>query len=971
MLNAKKCYTISFLFLFLLLSSPVLLAVNSTITGRVIDSQTKQPLPGANVYLAGTAIGVASDLEGGFFISNVPPGRFTLVVDYIGYRQERLAIEVTQRNQKINLTFAMKYAAVDLDSTVVVTAQAEGQMEAINQQLSARAIVNVVSSDKIREMPDANAAESVGRLPGVTVLREGGEGKKLVIRGLSPKYNTISIEGVRVPPTDTDDRSADLSMIGTYTLDGIEVMKAITADQDADAVGGNVDFKIKEARGDNNKFAFDIVTKGTYNNLKGTYNDYNLLAEVSTRRFDGRLGVLAMVYNEKRNHPSQSMGASYGLLDPSLDKKNQVLTTGLSLSETLRETKRLGGTFVVDYRIPEGKIAFKNVLNQINNHGIGYSDQYNYQGNVRTYGFSDNKSSIDLMTNVLSYRQKLSIFNMEGKLSHSLSKTGYPQNIGFNFLEYSGFGEYNDPFIYPADIPSHAKNNLNSTFLNHCTDDRGESSDRQITAQFDLGMNYALTRQISGLLKVGGKFRQSEREKDWEAWGGYLWVGGAKKIRQALLEAFPDRLPYPSGDSQFYFPHFIDDSYDTENFLEGRYELAHVMDAEFMNDVMAIVRQHPYTTTADAYYHGDIGSTTGDYSGRERLSAGYIMTDLNIGSMFKLIPGVRFEELVKTYTASQGDSRGRTADIDYPHEMVTATTIDRHWLPMVHARLKPVDWFDIRFAYTQTLARPNFNLLTPFYNISQNNVAYNNYKLKPERAESFDLYCSFHHNYVGLFTIGFFKKEITDLIYSTKEILYAPSIYDLPNDVRNYHMGITKNNQYATKVNGIEVDWQTNFWFLPGLLKGLVVSANFTYNEAETKYPLTELNQWLDTETWQWQYAYVDTFYTARLINSPTYLMNFTLGYDYKDFSVRGTMQYRSDIYTYHDFWPELRGVSDDFLQYGLTMTQDLPWYGVQLVFDMRNITSASEVYLNKGNRFPTNESFYGMTADFGVRIRL
>ncbi len=959
-------------FLMLGLSFPVALyAAKGIITGTVIDSQTKTPLPGANVYIAGTAIGAASNQDGRFYIANVPTGKFTLVVDYIGYKQERVPVEIRPLTLRIDFTFKMKYAAIQLDSTIVVTAQAEGQMEAINRQLSARAIVNVVSSDKIREMPDANAAESVGRLPGVSVLRDGGEGKKLVIRGLSPKYNTISIEGVRVPPTDSDERSADLSMIGTYTIDGIEVMKAITADHDADAVGGNVDFKIKEARGENSKIAFDIVAKGTYNNLKNIYNDYNLLAEVSTRRFNNRLGILAMVYAENRNHPSQSMGAGYGLLDPSLDKKNQVLTTGLSLSENLRETQRRGGTFVVDYRIPEGKIAFKNVLSRIHNHGISYSDNFDYQGNVRSYGFSDNKASIDLLTNVLSYEQKYSRFKIEGKLSHSLSETGYPQNIGFNFVEYSGFGEYDEPFIYPADIPSHAKNELNSTVLNHCTDDRGESSDRQITAQLDLGIDYSITRQISGVLKVGGKFRHSKREKDWEAWGGFLWVGGAKEIRQALLAAFPDRLPYPSGDSQFHLPYFLDDAYDTDNFLEGRYQLAHVVDADFMNDVMGVVRQHPYTVTADAYYHGDIGSTTGDYDGQEKLSAGYLMTDMNIGSILKFIPGIRYEELVKTYTASQGDSRGRTADINYPHEMVTKTTIDRHWLPMIHVRLKPVAWFDVRFAYTQTLARPNFNLLTPFYNISQSNVAFNNYRIKPERAESFDLYFSIHHNYVGLFTIGFFKKNISDLIYGTKEILYDPSKYELPKDVKNYHMGITKNNQYATDVNGIEIDWQTNLWFLPGVLKGLVVSANFTYNQAETKYPITKLNQWMDPQTWQWLYEYVETFYTARLINAPTYLMNYTLGYDYKGFSIRGNMQYRSDIYTYHDFWPELRGVSDDFLQFGVTATQNLPWYGTQLVFDMRNITSASEVSLNKGNHFPTNESFYGMTADFGIRIRL
>lgn len=493
--------TIVILLIVIFLTPITVQAAKGTIAGVVRDSKTKESLPGANVFIEETAIGAASNIEGKFYISNVPPGKHTLIVNYIGYKQKKVTVELYEPGQSVYLTFDLEYVALDLGKTIEITAQAEGQMEAINKQLSARAIVNVVSSDKIKEMPDANAAESVGRLPGVSVMREGGEGKKLVIRGLSPKYNTISIEGVRVPPTDANERSADLSMIGTYTLDGIEVMKAITADQDADAVGGNVDFKIKEARDENKKIALDIVTKGIYNHLKGIYNDYHLMAEASTRRFDNRLGILAMANVEKRNHPSQSMGAGYGLIDPSLDKKNQVITTGLYLSENLRETKRLGGTFVADYRFPNGKIAFKNILNHIDNHSIGYSDNFDYQGNVRSYGLNDNESSIGLVTNVLNYQQRFAIFNVEAKLSHSLTETKYPKNIGFNFLEYSGFGEYDDPFIYPADIPSHAKNDLGSTFLNHCTDDRGESSDRQLAAQLDLGIDYSLTRQISGLLK--------------------------------------------------------------------------------------------------------------------------------------------------------------------------------------------------------------------------------------------------------------------------------------------------------------------------------------------------------------------------------------------------------------------------------------------------------------------------------------
>ena len=52
---------------------------------------------------------------------------------------------------------------------------------------------------RIQELPDANAAESVSRLPGVSLIRTGGEGAKVVIRGLSPQYNQVTIDGVELP----------------------------------------------------------------------------------------------------------------------------------------------------------------------------------------------------------------------------------------------------------------------------------------------------------------------------------------------------------------------------------------------------------------------------------------------------------------------------------------------------------------------------------------------------------------------------------------------------------------------------------------------------------------------------------------------------------------------------------------------------------------------------------------------------
>jgi len=99
----------------------------------------------------------------------------------------------------------------------------------------------------MQELPDANAAEAIGRLPGISLQRDAGEANKVVVRGLSPKYVNVTLEGLKMPSTDMNDRSVDLSMIQTESLGGVEVNKSLRPDMDADAIGGTVNLRLAKA----------------------------------------------------------------------------------------------------------------------------------------------------------------------------------------------------------------------------------------------------------------------------------------------------------------------------------------------------------------------------------------------------------------------------------------------------------------------------------------------------------------------------------------------------------------------------------------------------------------------------------------------------------------------------------------------------------------------------------------------------
>jgi TonB-dependent receptor len=956
------------------MSFPMLIyGANATISGSVVDSQTKTPLPGANVFLAGTAIGAATTPDGRFSITNVPPGQYTLIINYIGYDPKREPITISATDQQLKFAVELEYAGLKFDKEIVVTAQREGQMEAINKQLAARQIVNVVASDRIQELPDANAAESVNRLPGVSVLREGGEGTKIVIRGLSPKYNAVMIEGVRLPSTDYGERSADLSMISPYMLEGIEVMKAITPDQDADVIGGTVDFKIKEAGealgSKGNRFGFDLIARGGWNGLKNTYDDYKITGEVSTRLLKSRLGILAQVDIEKRNRSSHNMGASYFLKGPELGKDNPVFIGGLSLGDIIREKERLGATFVVDYRIPQGKISFKNILSRAQTNTQSYGETFDLGGNNHDYNVTDASNELNILTNILNYEQHFSRFKFDTHLSHSYSENGSPTNIWFRFHEKAAFYGNFDNKVHPREIPSFAKNSLNSTYLYDVGDNRDQAEDRQLTAAANLEMSFNLSRQINGKVKIGGKYRSADREYDHEAYGGLMWVGGAVTTRQKVLDAFPWMLESDlivDKSSWFYYPVFLDHAYDPGNFLNGEYKMGPVTDINLMREMIKIIRT---TNDIESYHQSAVGSTVNDYTGNEYLSAGYLMTDLNIGSKISIIPGVRFEQLKTSYSASQGDSRPRDADLRYKHTDTTVVKNHAHWLPMVHVRVKPLRWFDVRFAYTNTLSRPDFVSITPNYNISLGSVMWHNYQLKPLRSENFDLYFSLHQNHIGLFTIGGFFKNIRDMIYGTSDIIIDPAEYNLPDYTMNYEISTTKNNPYQATVKGIEIDWQTSFWYLPGLLRGLVFNTNYTHIFSKTQYPRTVIEVWYD-DFWRAHKTYIHSFYSDRMLDQPDDILNAAIGYDYKDFSIRLSMLYQSNIFKGSDFWPELRRETDDYVRWDLSIKQDLPWQGLQLYCNMNNLNAALDVDLNQGSLYPVGEQHYGRTMDLGLRWR-
>ncbi|MEM6806372.1 MAG: carboxypeptidase-like regulatory domain-containing protein, partial [Bacteroidota bacterium] len=170
--------------LFLLQAPLILLGQNKVLKGLVLDMATSSPMPGAELILLEKSRIEFTDVNGLFNFGLLEPNTYTIQVRYLGYKTDRLSINLADSSgQDISI-----YLVSDALTTeeVVISTQALGQTKAINQQLNSDAIANIVSADRIQELPDVNAAEAIARLPGIAINRSGGEGQKIVIRGLEP-----------------------------------------------------------------------------------------------------------------------------------------------------------------------------------------------------------------------------------------------------------------------------------------------------------------------------------------------------------------------------------------------------------------------------------------------------------------------------------------------------------------------------------------------------------------------------------------------------------------------------------------------------------------------------------------------------------------------------------------------------------------------------------------------------------------
>jgi hypothetical protein len=227
-----------------------------SIMGRVVSSQTGDPLPYATVALfkltgtadtSGVAAGGALTKADGTYRLPASPGTYRLVVSYVSHRPAKSAlVEIAEGAPPVTRDFALVPDAVKLE-TIQVTATVIRDSEAalLAKQRRAPAISDAVSSQQIARSTDSNAAEVLQRLTGLSVVG----GRYVFVRGLGERYSATQINGATIGTPEPNKRVVPLDLFASGLLDNIVVQKTYTPDQPGEFGGGVVNVSTRDFPG--------------------------------------------------------------------------------------------------------------------------------------------------------------------------------------------------------------------------------------------------------------------------------------------------------------------------------------------------------------------------------------------------------------------------------------------------------------------------------------------------------------------------------------------------------------------------------------------------------------------------------------------------------------------------------------------------------------------------------------------------
>jgi TonB-dependent receptor len=923
---------------------------SGSIEGRLVDTGSGNPLNGVEVTIQSTGRTALSDTDGTFYFGNLDPGTYTLSYAFVGLppQSEEVVVEAGRR-------VLVGTGLVVLD-TVVITGARGAQAQALSEQRGADNLRNVISADQAGRFADVNVAESLRRVPGLSVQREGkgGDGRYVSIRGLDSGLNNFQINGMNVAQPEEENRRAPLDVIQTGALSKITVNKTLLPDNESDGIGGAIVLETATAF-DYSDRLIELEVSGYYSDLAeklgpkvaGTYAD----------RFgsNDQFGILLSGSYSRRDTFGYVLeaGEEYiGFVDGTDSAGLVPFEFGLNTFENERENTSFQGalSWEVDANTELNfKASYNKLFDTEVNTGVFFegTDEYDEDGNllldeggtVLLYGefeeteWTQNAYVFDGTTYAGAFVFDYGIGYSEASQNEPNDyEVTFETDVDSNLLDYSGSSP-SAPFpLLSADDLARISDPANFELGGNDID--ADVSENQRTAA-----NFDVTYSPSGMgalqfLKAGVKVERSEKQL-FEA--NVLELEGPLTLEQFGVGPLVDYSEVSGAYSSFL-------SLASPNLTNWR---------AYANGLLAT---NPDFENAYAEF-GDIIQDEDTYDATEDTFALYGMAKF-VFDKWDVIGGLRIDHArIKTNNLQLTELEDETPVLEPIENSSEYTKL----LPRIQVNYRASDDLIFRGAVFTSIARPAFVYISGSTEIVEDDgevdITVGNADLKPSYAWNADLGVEYYFDQIGVVSANVFYKRIEDFIFNEDAPESDIDPTQFLNDPRLAGREIddvfTFVNGNQAEIYGLELNLVRQFTELLGALGGLGVYANMTLQNSKA-------DSGLEGRSDEDFFNAPDLIYTAAATYQK-YGLEGSLAYSWRDSYVERFADFDREIVA------EPYGSLDGQLSYAVTGNAKIFVNAIDMLGDGEPI---NDFRFGDGSPLLQEATYRGRSFMFGVNLR-
>lgn len=795
--------TILLLIILFTIHIPLSAQSSGTISGKVNDLATGEPLIGASIQIIGSTLGSSTDIEGHYTIKKLMPGKYKLRASFVSYDALILdSVQVSAGNTTV-LNISLRAKSLQLEQVVITGKAAQGYEAALlNQQKKSVSITDGLSAEQMKRTTDANMADALRRIPGVTLT----DNKFVNLRGLSERYGGAQLNNATLASTEPEKRSFAFDLIPAALIENTIVSKSYSAENPADFGSGLIslstaDFPEKRMLQLSLGSAFiDGVTSRDIKTYSGGKLDY-LGIDDGTRDLPGdfpadmetiidpaqifsnakKLSNKWKTYNQKAP-VNQSISIAYG------DKFNVF-------------DQDFGAVLSFNYRrnFNSNEITRKELMKETTNGR--YNERFSYEG--RQYSESVLWGGIANFSYKLQDFHKISLKNsytvnaddeVADMKGYQNDQSSYRRNVGMRFVSRTLLANQLSGELFVPEL-----NSLQMQYLvSFSESDRSEPDYRRYAYELNPETDTSLYMILGGTAtpQLAGRYYSNLYEKS-----------------RGVNVNF--KLPVAFAKLKMGFS-YTDKARNFGSRLLGIISQGNTRESLKRYAIDSIFAEKNFRANS-GFSISEYTNGTNRYQAFEYIRAGYLVLETPFQiftNEFQLSLGLRYESVGTLLSSFRNDNK---------YIPFTIKKQDMRAFPSANLVYRINEEQNVKVSYSRTVNRPEFRETAPFtYYDFQNQISVTgDTTLGNASISHIDIRYEIFPKPEELFSVSVFYKEIKNAIES---IIIAGS-----NAERSF-----KNAPLAKNV-GFELEFRYKLSSISNLLEGFAFVGNYSRVKSEIK----------------------------------------------------------------------------------------------------------------------------------------